>query len=208
MNNAITNIKNHAEWRIRMNVPGFIKVLPEEQELMKKGPIYFSGLDKNFRPVVVINTQKVYELNVSKSFLFKIQKLSKEAVERLTVYVADNILKRYCHEGKVENWIIIADFKNASIRSLLGNFKQIGYILEQNFRTRLFRLYMVNTPFMISILMFFVRTLDKNIQMKIRNTKASAHPDWWIHIDKDQIEQKYCGSMNDKVFEKMEDLGI
>ena len=72
MNNAITNIKNHAEWRIRMNVPGFIKVLPEEQELMKKGPIYFSGLDKNFRPVVVINTQKVYELNVSKSFLFKI----------------------------------------------------------------------------------------------------------------------------------------
>jgi hypothetical protein len=122
--------------------------------------------------------------------------------------VADGIITKYCLEGKVENWIIIADFKNASIRSLFRNFKQIGMILEQNFRTRLFRMYMVNTPFMISILMFFVKTMDKNIQMKIKNTKLNNHPKWWDHINKDQIEQKYGGEQMDKQFNSMEDLGI
>ena len=64
MKDIMKNIKNHSEWRTRMNVPGYIRVLPDEEALLKKGPIYFSGVDKKFRPIIVINTQKVYELNV------------------------------------------------------------------------------------------------------------------------------------------------
>lgn len=129
-------------------------------------------------------------------------------MERLTVFVADGIIKKYCLEGKVENWIILADFKDASVRSLLGNFKTIGMILEQNYRTRLFKLYMVNTPFMINIILFFVKTLDKNIQMKIKNTKMGTHPEWWSHIAKDQLEEKYGGNIPDKFFNSLEDIGI
>ena len=69
-------------------------------------------------------------------------------------------------------------------------------------------MYMLNTPFMISILMFFVRTLDKNIQMKIKNTKLNNHPEMWGHIEKGQIEEKYGGDMPNKQFNCMEDLGL
>jgi hypothetical protein len=71
MKNAIINIRNHAEWRKRMNVPGFVRVLPDEEALLKNGPIYFSGRDHKFRPIIVINTQKVYELNVNSKYKIK-----------------------------------------------------------------------------------------------------------------------------------------
>lgn len=64
MKNAIKNITNHNEWRKRMSKPGFIRILPDEEILMKKGPIYFSGVDKKYRPILVINAEKVKELNV------------------------------------------------------------------------------------------------------------------------------------------------
>lgn len=68
MENAIKNITNHNEWRRRMSIPGFIRILPDEEVLMKTGPIYFSGVDNKFRPIIVINTEKVKELNVSGLF--------------------------------------------------------------------------------------------------------------------------------------------
>jgi hypothetical protein len=64
MKNVIKNIRNHANWRKRMNQPGFIRVLPEEEALLKTGPIYFSGVDHKFRPIIVINAEKVNEFNV------------------------------------------------------------------------------------------------------------------------------------------------
>lgn len=69
-------------------------------------------------------------------------------------------------------------------------------------------MYMVNTPFMITLMMFFIKTLDRNIQMKIKNTKLNYHLDWWEHIDRSQIEEKYGGDMRDREFDSLNDLGI
>ena len=76
-------------------------------------------------------------------------------------------------------------------------------LLDMNFCVR-----NINKKTQPLAILFFVKTLDKNIQMKIKNTKTNYHPDWWSHIDKDQIEEKYGGTMRDKIFESIEDLGI
>lgn len=136
------------------------------------------------------------------------KKLVKDDVERLTVNFTDKLISKYFLPGKVENWVVIADFKNASISSLLGNFKFIGSILEKNYRTKLFRFYMVNTPWMINLLFVFLKTFDRNIQKKIINSRQNCNEVWWTHIEKNQIEEQYGGDMPNKTFTTMEDLGL
>lgn len=47
-----------------MYKPGYLELSPEEVELVLNGAIYVSGRDKNHRPILVINTQKIQLLNV------------------------------------------------------------------------------------------------------------------------------------------------
>ena len=66
--------------------------------------------------------------------------------------------------------------------------------MEQNYRTRLFRSYLVNIPYTLKILFEFLKTFDQNVQKKIHVNNKNVIEAMFSHIDKNQIEEKFGGT--------------
>lgn len=114
-----------------------------------------------------------------------------------SIAINEYIKFHYFVPGKVENWVILNNLGNVSVFKIpFGVLKELSKILEQNYRTRLFRVYLVNAPFTLKLLFDFFKTFDKNIQKKIHVNSKNFVDVMFDHIEKDQIESKFGGTMN------------
>ena len=148
--------------------------------------MYICGRDEKYRPIVVVNTGRMIEMQ-----------LTSENLQQLTVYVAEYIKENLFIPGKVENWIFLVDLCNVGILKLpLNALKDLGGTLEKNYRTKLFRMYVVNAPWTVNMLYGVIKTFDKNIQKKIIISRTNSAPEMFKHVSKKQVELKYGGTMD------------
>lgn len=73
--------------------------------------------------------------------------------------------------------------------------KELGSMLEKNYRTRLFRLYLLNAPWTMKLLFDLFKSFDANIQKKIHVSNKNSDDSMWTHVNKPQIEKKFGGDM-------------
>lgn len=114
---------------------------------------------------------------------------------RATISINQYLIHHYFVPGKVENWVIINDLGSVSVLKIPFNMvKELGSMLEKNFRTRLFRLYLVNAPWAMKMLFEIFNAFDKNIQKKINVSNKNYAEPMFQHIDKSQLEVKFGGT--------------
>lgn len=70
--------------------------------------------------------------------------------------------------------------------------------LQGAYRSRLYRMYVLNAPSSISIPWGIAKSfLEKHTVDKINIIKSNTSPKMWEHFNKNQIEQKFGGSCPD-----------
>ena len=182
-NNAITMILEYFKWKI-ITFP--IKLSNHHKEILNSGFIYIHGRDNRFRPIVILNPD-IYVKN-SKNYSLEDWIL---ALAYFFNYTIQNLLI----PGQVENWIIICDVANSSIVFLPKDLKTILNTLSQNFRCRLFSMFIINVSYFLQIIWSAIKNmLDPITQKKIkllRNNECDIK--LFKYINKKQVENKFGG---------------
>jgi len=101
--------------------------------------------------------------------------------------------------GQIENWIIFNDLNNMGLLSLPGDtMKKVMKYFQNNYRGRLFKMYILNAPSSIAIAWNLAKgLLEDTTVKKIQFDKSNSSDDMWKHINKDQVETKYGGNARD-----------
>lgn len=178
------NIESHINWKnLTILNPLYLKNL---EKPLKKGFLYMCGRDNRYRPIIIINTKKIID-----------SKKSKDKILKIFLKFFDTILNEFMVFGKIENVVVIVDFKDVGTFGLpVGVFKFIGEIFEANFRNRMFRIFVVNAPWAVSVIFFFAKSFSKNSQKKLVVSRE-CHPKKMGFIHEKQIEEKYGGVKDD-----------
>lgn len=74
-------------------------------------------------------------------------------------------------------------------------FKKVLEFVQSNYRSRLFQMYILNSPSSITIPWRMVKTfLDEVTINKIKIVKGSSSPEMFTHINKSQLEKRFGGN--------------
>lgn len=110
------------------------------------------------------------------------------------------ILENFLLPGQIENWVVIMDLYNMGLWSLpINNLKTIMGYLSNNYRSRLYKCYIVNTPGTISIPWNIVKgfleqnTIDK-ISFYDTSIPTLKNRSIFDHVNKSQLEKRYGGT--------------
>jgi len=149
------------------------------------GFIYSHGRDNRFRPIIVIKVRdfkKNYEKFPYEDWLASI------------IYLLEYILERQCIKGQIENWNLLVDCEDASVFSLPTEFKRLLEVLQNNYKCRLYTLFIMNIPFILRAIWLLVKNvLDPVVQRKIKMVEPGSR-ELFEFINKSQIEKKFGGT--------------
>ena len=103
--------------------------------------------------------------------------------------------------GKVESLFSIIDMKDVGITETPNSLLQgMMELLQNNYRARLFRLFLINTPFLISGAWAVVtQFLEKFTTAKIKVIRKEFHEELHSYIPLQQLENKFGGLQNDLI---------
>lgn len=179
---TIEILLSHFSWR-RDNMPP--KITKKGMEVLNCGFIYFHGRDNRFRPIMTINVSMY--LKLCKKFVY-------EDWECAVVYLLDYAIRNLLIPGQVENWNLIIDLKDASVMNIPNDLKKIIKLLQNNFRSRLFINFILNTGKFVSFLWGVVKKMiDPSTERKIKILKEPYLHQMFSFINPNQIEKKYGG---------------
>lgn len=100
--------------------------------------MYWHGRDVGLRPILVVNTAKIIELELEGATLTD-----------LAVYLLSWAIDNLMVPGRVENWVIVVDMRNVSTTSIPSEkLQSIVEAMQALYRARLYRLFIVNMPFL------------------------------------------------------------
>jgi hypothetical protein len=177
-----SSLISYLEWR-----KNFLPAKPSENicKILNIGFIYSHGRDNRFRPIIVIKVRdfkKNYEKFPYEDWLASI------------VYLLEYILERQCIKGQIENWNLLVDCEDASVFSLPTEFKRLLEVLQNNYKCRLYTLFIMNIPFILRAIWLLVKNvLDPVVQRKIRMVEPGSK-ELFEFINKTQIEKKFGGT--------------
>jgi len=179
---TIEIIISHLEWRSEFLPP---KINEKVMEILNIGYLYIHGRDHRFRPIIHINASVINKY--TKKYNFDDWNLA-------TIYFMEYTIKNLLLPGQIENWVIICDLKDVSVMSLPSDFKKILGILQNNYRCRLFRMFIVNVGSFFNMMWGVIKKIiDANTEKKIKILKAGNSYEIFEIINPTQIEKKYCG---------------
>jgi len=114
-------------------------------------------------------------------------------------YFLDYVMKNLLLPGQVERWIFINDLRGLGITSLpFGVLKKVMGYLQNNFRSRLHKMYIMNSPTTIYFTWKAVKAfLEETTTAKINFSKTSENEDMWKHTNKSQVEKRFGGTADD-----------
>lgn len=180
---TIDMIIANIEWR-KINIPK--QLTPKAIEILNKGFIYIHGRDNRYRPIMHI-VASVYDKN-SKIYTF-------EDWTTAVIYFMEYVINNLLIPGQVENWNIICDVKDISIVFLPKDLKRILAMLQENYRCRLFVMFIINIGSFANVLWKVVKSMiDPSTERKIKLLKNENTNDVFAFINKSQIEKKYGGN--------------
>ncbi len=185
INKTIDNLMTHFNWRSKninlSSKPANDSII----RILNSGFIYVHGRDNRFRPVIHIITS-VY-IEYKNTFKF-------EEWEASVIYFIEYIIHNLLLPGQIENWDIICDLQGLSVTSIPDDLKKILNILQNNYRCRLFQMFIINVGGMLTFGWSIIkRILDPVTVKKIKLLKASQLSQICEFINPSQLEKQYGG---------------
>ncbi|CAD8153805.1 unnamed protein product [Paramecium octaurelia] len=172
-------IKNYDEWRQSLDP----KVNPI---LLKQGVIYMHGRDNRFRPILVVNAQKVAGVKDLDLLL-----------QSMTLFL-DYVLYNCMLPGQIESWIVIMDLGGLGIMGLpKQDLYRIMNYLSSNYRSRMHKCYVINCNKTLSITWAMIKTFLEDITVN-KILFESCPISLLQYANPSQLEKKYGGIANDK----------
>lgn len=162
-------------------------------KFLNSGMIYVVGRDNRFRPIIMVNIEKVIDAQ---------RKLSKETVIEALIFFFTFIVEHLMLPGQIEKWNVIINSKNLMCE-YNNDFKYIFHTITNCFPCRLHYLYIVNCNDVSSFMWNFLKIAIEN---KIKNKnrvfiyktidKGKYH--YFNFINPEQIEMDIGGIMKNK----------
>jgi hypothetical protein len=178
----------HVDWR-KVSLPG--RINDRGMEILNLGFIYIHGRDSRFRPIIII-IANVYEE-------YK-REYSNADWERAVIYLLEYTINNLLIPGQVENWNVICDLKDISITSLSDDMKRILSMLQNNYRCRLFVMYIINIGGWVSFGWSIIKKLvTPCTERKIKLLKTTNINELFFFINPLQVEKKFGGLAEDIV---------
>lgn len=182
MKKSINGIQEYIEWR-KNTLP--IEPTSTIMDYLNSGLLYMHGRDHRFRPLLYFNCYKIDTKTID--------------VDQLMLsmgYFLEYMIHNALLPGQVERWIFTLDLKGMSITSLpFGILKRVLGFLQNNFRSRLYKMYIMNSPTSIYFTWKMIKSLlEETTTQKINFSKESTNEDMWKHVNKSQVEEKFGGT--------------
>lgn len=183
---TIEIISNNLVWR-KENLPPV--VINKTMEILNIGYLYIHGRDNRFRPIIHINASVISKNTKKYNF---------NDWNQATIFFMEYTIKNLLLPGQIENWDIICDLKDVSVMSLPSDFKKILGILQNNYRCRLFKMFIINVGSFFNMMWTVIKKIiDNNTEKKIKILKKENLFEMFHTIHPSQIERKYCGEATD-----------
>jgi hypothetical protein len=173
---------SYIEWR-----KNYLPAKPSENicKILNIGFMYTHGRDNRFRPIIVLKVRD-FKRNYDK-FVF-------EDWLRSIIYLIEYVVQALCIKGQIENWNILCDCEEASVFSLPSEFKKLLQVLQDNYKCRLYQMYIMNIPFILRAIWILVKgVLDQTVQKKIQMVEPGSK-ELFATINKSQIEKRFGGT--------------
>ena len=186
-----SSLVSYLEWR-----KTYLPIKPSNNicKILNIGFIYSHGRDNRYRPIIVIKVR---------DFKRNYEKFPYEDWLASIIYLLEYILERQLIKGQIENWNLLCDCEDASVFSLPNEFKRLLEVLQNNYKCRLYTLFIMNIPFILRAIWILVRNvLDPVVQRKIKMVEPGSK-ELFKFINKSQIEKRFGGTaenMNDYYF--------
>lgn len=173
------------EWRATCAPRSYYSLFETCQGVLNSGAIYIHGRDHRYRPLLVINIERL-DLN----------RHSVAEYKGLICFLLEFITKEMMIPGQVENWIVITDLAKRSLMDLpVSELKQLIKLLQDNFRCRMVVNYIVNAPTALTMLWGIVKVvIEEHTLKKLRILKSGLIEEMRTHFAPHQYEVKYGGS--------------
>ena len=168
-----------------------IELDDESAEFLNSGQIYFYGRDHAFRPILIFS---VAQLDVKKV-------VQPEFFIKFFTNMFEYVIQEMLIPGQVENWVIIIDLKGMSLWTIpYGGLGAIIKFASASYRNRVFRVYIVNAPWSITVPWVFAKKMMNEVQIaKVIIQKKKYDKKMGEHIRMDQLEEKFGGTQKDLV---------
>lgn len=179
---SLENIIKYIDW-VNKTLP----IQPSNKicEILNIGFVYTHGRDNRFRPNVILKIKEFKDNYVKYSF---------EDWTNSIIFCLENLIKNLLIKGQVENWNIIVDCSDASLLSLPPELKKLLQILSENYKCRLYRMYILNLSFILKGIWLIIKNvLDPITQKKIVLTESGS-PELFEVIHRSQLEIKFGGT--------------
>jgi len=185
VNKAIKLMKETQEWR-----QDYFKNGPlDDKELasdLAHGVIYFSGRDRNFRPVIIVRGKRIPEKWIKEK--------RTDLLIRVLVFCMEYMIRYMLIPGKVENLNVIFDFKGVSIGfSDVSRLKEVYSVMSHHYLGRVFKFYVCNLSSglktLTSMVTAFLTDRQKQKLCFVDNV-AELRQDFALH----QLEEDLGGS--------------
>ncbi|CAD8212777.1 unnamed protein product [Paramecium octaurelia] len=177
---TIKHLHSHQQWV--KNANNFKWTLNTE-EIIKQGAIYISGRGQGYKPIIVVNADK---LDIS---IYPIEDMMR-AISIVFMVVKDYMLV----SGKVESWFVIVEAKNTTAYKIpFNHLNQIFEVLKQNFPCYLERVFILQPQTSIQITWQIV---EQFIPYNSRHKVEFIHNDYSLlfnYIKQKQLEFRHGG---------------
>lgn len=156
------------------------------------GVIYGYQRDKGSRPIIVVSIRKLVDT-----------KMDVDTFLDLTEFLCSYTQYHALVPGKVETWILLADFKDVGLAQIpVNQLKQMSVRSRRNFKMRMFNLITVNMSWVVKQASNIIFTfLDARLTNKIKifTDNGSSYLDQIV--EKDHREQKFGGTLPNRTTE-------
>jgi len=155
------------------------------KHFLDSGAVYAQTRCKEgHQPVIIINMLR-----------FKALGRPHTELAQFAYFFFDQVVTSMMVPGHIENWFVIIDFKGLGVTDLpINELKGFVAALQRNFRGRMSRMIVANTPALIRGAWSIIYSwLDKFVQQKITVTADPAKA-LKEYIHEDDLEETYGGN--------------
>mmetsp|Transcript_13917 Transcript_13917/g.26089 ORF Transcript_13917/g.26089 Transcript_13917/m.26089 type:complete len:453 (+) Transcript_13917:86-1444(+) len=180
------------EWRSKVLPDSYHSLWGKIQRVLNSGMIYVHGRDHRFRPILVVNLERM-----------NLKRFTVEEYSDLLCFTLEYMRTHMLLPGQVENWVVIVDLCKIGLTAIpRSELKSIIKVLQDNFRCRMVVNYIVNAPTSINWLWKIAKNfMEDHTVKKIKINGSVPTAEMASHINPSQLEAKYGGyAPNAEVF--------
>lgn len=180
---ATKMLEEYVEWRLSGAVP---VPYAEVAGVIASGAVYWHGRDEELRPILIVDCPVAGKQNP-------------EHCARALLFLLEFALQDLLLKGKVEQWTVVLDLRGMWLTSLPYSFlAKIVPLLQTKYKARLWRLYMVGMPFMLSGAFEMVKGLcEPTTVSKFVSISDPMSADVWDTVPLSQLPARLGGSSPD-----------